>query len=125
MSHLSGISDRSVTIYCGHNFCRGCITQRCETWEELDSDPLCCPSCRARIQKGALLHNYQQANIVEKIRQLDFKPGKEKLCERHGKALDLFCGEDGEAVCVVCERSGASPGRGCPEIQGRNTLDPG
>ncbi|XP_044839279.1 tripartite motif-containing protein 10-like [Mauremys mutica] len=94
-----------VTIQCGHNFCRGCITQFCETWEEQDSDPLCCPNCRVRIRKGALRKNYQLANIVEKIKQLDFKPGKENLCERHGKALDLFCEEDGEAVCVVCWRS--------------------
>ncbi|XP_044840047.1 E3 ubiquitin-protein ligase TRIM39-like [Mauremys mutica] len=94
-----------VTIQCGHNFCRGCISQYCETWEEQDSDPLCCPSCRARIRKGAFQSNYQLANIVEKIKQMDFKQGKENLCERHGKALDLFCEEDGEAVCVVCERS--------------------
>uniref|UniRef100_A0A8C3T2T3 Zinc finger protein RFP-like n=1 Tax=Chelydra serpentina TaxID=8475 RepID=A0A8C3T2T3_CHESE len=76
-----------VTIQCGHNFCWVCITQHCETWAEQDSDLLCCPSCRARIQKGALRKNNQLANI------------------RHGKALDLFCDEDGEAVCVVCERS--------------------
>ncbi|XP_065420729.1 tripartite motif-containing protein 10-like isoform X2 [Chrysemys picta bellii] len=94
-----------VTIQCGHNFCQVCITQHCETWAELDSDPLCCPSCRARIQKGALRKNYQLANIVEKIKQIDFKPGNENLCERHGKPLDLFCEEDGEAVCVVCWRS--------------------
>ncbi|XP_065420737.1 tripartite motif-containing protein 10-like isoform X2 [Chrysemys picta bellii] len=94
-----------VTIQCGHNFCRVCITQHCETWEEQDSDPLCCPSCRVRIRKGALQSNYQLANIVEKLKQLDFKPGKENLCERHGKALDLFCEEDREAACVVCERS--------------------
>ncbi|XP_039373456.1 zinc finger protein RFP-like isoform X2 [Mauremys reevesii] len=94
-----------VTIQCGHNFCQGCITQFCGTWEEQDSDPMCCPSCRARIRKGAFQSNYQLANIVEKIKQMDFKRGKENLCERHGKALDLFCEEDGEAVCVVCERS--------------------
>uniref|UniRef100_A0A8C3T2J9 Uncharacterized protein n=1 Tax=Chelydra serpentina TaxID=8475 RepID=A0A8C3T2J9_CHESE len=94
-----------VTIQCGHNFCWVCITQHCETWAEQDSDLLCCPSCRARIQKGALRKNNQLANIVEKIKQLDFKPGNTNLCERHGKALDLFCDEDGEAVCVVCERS--------------------
>ncbi|KAM7146125.1 zinc finger protein RFP-like [Macrochelys suwanniensis] len=94
-----------VTIQCGHNFCQVCITQHCETWTEQGSGPLCCPSCRARIQKGALQNNYQLANIVKKIKQLDFKPGKENLCERHGKALDLFCEADGEAVCVVCWRS--------------------
>lgn len=94
-----------VTVQCGHNFCQVCITQYCEKWAELDSDPLCCPSCRARIPKGTLRKNYQLANIAEKIKELDFKPGKKNLCERHGKALDLFCDEHGEAVCVVCERS--------------------
>ncbi|XP_044837349.1 tripartite motif-containing protein 10-like [Mauremys mutica] len=94
-----------VITECGHNFCRGCITQHCETWTEQDSDPLCCPSCGVQIRKGSLRNNYQLGNRVEKIKQLDFKPGKETLCERHGKALDLFCEEDGEAVCVVCERS--------------------
>ncbi|CAM5098222.1 unnamed protein product [Natator depressus] len=94
-----------VTVQCGHNFCQVCITQHCETWAELGSGPFCCPSCRARIPKGTLRKNYQLATIVEKIKQMDFKPGKENLCERHGKALDLFCDEDWEAVCVVCWRS--------------------
>ncbi|CAM5104940.1 unnamed protein product, partial [Natator depressus] len=95
----------AVTIKCGHNFCQVCITQYCKTWAEPGSGSFCCPSCRARIPKGTLRKNYQLANIAEKIKQLDFKPGKENLCERHGKALDLFCDEDWEAVCVVCERS--------------------
>ncbi|XP_029769240.1 E3 ubiquitin-protein ligase TRIM31-like [Terrapene carolina triunguis] len=93
-----------VTIDSGHNFCRGCITQYCETWTEGNYDPLCSPAFRARIQKEALWNNYQLENIVEKIKQLHFKDGKENLCERHSKALDLFCEEDGEVVCVVCER---------------------
>ncbi|XP_067388446.1 E3 ubiquitin-protein ligase TRIM68-like [Emydura macquarii macquarii] len=94
-----------VTIHCGHNFCRVCITQHWETWTEGDYDPLCCPSCRARIQAGSLWNNCQLANIVEKIKHLDFKPGGGNLCERHDRALDLFCEEDGETVCVVCWRS--------------------
>ncbi|KAM7145808.1 tripartite motif-containing protein 10-like [Macrochelys suwanniensis] len=94
-----------VSIQCGHNFCRVCITQYCETWAEGDYGPVCCPNCRALIQKGTLRPNWQLANIVDKIKQMDLKPGKEKLCERHNKTLDLFCEEDGEAVCVVCERS--------------------
>ncbi|XP_067391485.1 zinc finger protein RFP-like, partial [Emydura macquarii macquarii] len=94
-----------VTIHCGHNFCRACITQYWETWDELVTGPLCCPNCRAKIQAGALRNNCQLANIVEKIKRLDFKEGGGNLCERHDKALDLFCEEDGEAVCVVCWRS--------------------
>ncbi|XP_065419054.1 tripartite motif-containing protein 10-like [Chrysemys picta bellii] len=94
-----------VTIDCGHNFCRVCITQHCETWTEGDHDPLCCPSCKAIIRNRTLQNNYQLANIVKTIKKLDLKPGKENLCERHSKALDLFCDKDGEAVCVVCWRS--------------------
>ncbi|XP_044837307.1 tripartite motif-containing protein 10-like [Mauremys mutica] len=94
-----------VPLHCDHSFCRGCITQHCETWTEGDYDPLCCPSCRARIPKGSLRNNCQLANIVEKIKNLHFKPEKETLCEVHSKALDLFCEEDREAMCVVCWRS--------------------
>uniref|UniRef100_K7FBL5 Tripartite motif-containing protein 10-like n=1 Tax=Pelodiscus sinensis TaxID=13735 RepID=K7FBL5_PELSI len=94
-----------VSTDCGHSFCRGCITQYCEAHTQRDYDSLYCPSCRTQIQKGALRSNYQLANIVEKLRQLDFSPGNENPCGRHGKALDLFCEEDWEAVCVVCWRS--------------------
>ncbi|XP_030390616.1 tripartite motif-containing protein 10-like isoform X1 [Gopherus evgoodei] len=94
-----------VSIHWGHNFCRVCITQYCGTWTKGDYDPVCCPNCRARIRKVSLRNNYQLANIVEKIKQLDLKPGKENLCESHNKSLDLFCEEELEAVCVVCERS--------------------
>uniref|UniRef100_A0A8C4W8Z1 Uncharacterized protein n=1 Tax=Gopherus evgoodei TaxID=1825980 RepID=A0A8C4W8Z1_9SAUR len=68
-----------VTIDCGHNFCRGCITLHCETWTEGDYDPLCCPSCRALIHKGALRNNYQLANIMEKIKQLLLGTGNRNL----------------------------------------------
>ncbi|KAM9119044.1 zinc finger protein RFP-like [Pangshura tecta] len=91
-----------VTIACGHNFCQDCITQY---WAAVAYDPWCCPSCRALIRKGTLRNNYQLAKLVKKIKQLDFKPGKENLCERHDIALDLFCEEHGEAMCVVCWRS--------------------
>ncbi|KAM9119042.1 E3 ubiquitin-protein ligase TRIM39-like [Pangshura tecta] len=101
---LKHLSD-PVSIHCGHNFCRVCITQYYETWAEGDYDPVCCPNCRALIQKGSLRPNWQLANIVDKIKHMDLKPGKEKLCKRHNKTLDLFCEEDGEVLCVVCERS--------------------
>uniref|UniRef100_A0A8C4WE61 Uncharacterized protein n=1 Tax=Gopherus evgoodei TaxID=1825980 RepID=A0A8C4WE61_9SAUR len=94
-----------VTIDCGHNFCRGCITLHCETWTEGDYDPLCCPSCRALIHKGALRNNYQLANIMEKIKQLLLGTGNRNLCVRHQEKLNLFCEEDWEAVCLVYERS--------------------
>uniref|UniRef100_A0A674IPD6 Uncharacterized protein n=1 Tax=Terrapene triunguis TaxID=2587831 RepID=A0A674IPD6_9SAUR len=92
-----------VTMDCGHNFCQGCISNYCDKWEEYG--PLECPVCRHRIRKGNLRHNWQLGNIVGKIRQLELNPSKENLCETHQEKLDLFCEEDGEAVCVACWRS--------------------
>uniref|UniRef100_K7FP14 RING-type domain-containing protein n=1 Tax=Pelodiscus sinensis TaxID=13735 RepID=K7FP14_PELSI len=94
-----------VTLHCGYNFHRCCIMQHCGTWAELGSDLLYYPSCRAQTQKGALRNNYPPANIVEKLKQVDLKPGNGNVRERHGKALVLFFEEDGEAMCVVCWRS--------------------
>ncbi|XP_065272304.1 tripartite motif-containing protein 10-like [Emys orbicularis] len=92
-----------VTMDCGHNFCQGCISNYRDKWEEYG--PLECPVCRHRIRKGNLRHNWQLGNIVGKIRQLELNPSKENLCETHQEKLDLFCEEDGEAVCVACWRS--------------------
>ncbi|XP_039356280.1 tripartite motif-containing protein 10-like [Mauremys reevesii] len=91
------------TMDCGHNFCQGCISNYCDKWGEYG--PLECPVCRDPIRKGSLRPNWQLGNIVEKIRQLELNPSKENLCETHQEKLNLFCEEDGEAVCVACWRS--------------------
>ncbi|XP_066471510.1 tripartite motif-containing protein 10-like isoform X2 [Tiliqua scincoides] len=93
-----------VTVDCGHNFCRGCISRYCETWEDMGED-LECPLCKARIKKVNFRPNWQLANIVEKIKLLQLNPKKEDLCVRHKERLHLFCKEDKELVCLFCERS--------------------
>uniref|UniRef100_A0A8C3T1W2 Uncharacterized protein n=1 Tax=Chelydra serpentina TaxID=8475 RepID=A0A8C3T1W2_CHESE len=85
-----------VSVDCGHNFCRGCVTQYCAEWAGRGS--LTCPVCRSQILEGNLRPNWQLGNLVQKMKRV-------AVCARHRKTLDLFCEEDGEAVCVVCERS--------------------
>ncbi|CAM5158341.1 unnamed protein product [Eretmochelys imbricata] len=78
-----------VTIACGHNFCRACVTQ-------------------AQFQKREFQINTQLNNIIQKIKQLGLKPGKgqkEDLCERHEEHLKRFCEDDGETICWVREKS--------------------
>ncbi|XP_075770332.1 zinc finger protein RFP-like isoform X1 [Pelodiscus sinensis] len=90
-----------VTIACGHNFCRACLTGHCE---ERGAGGLTCPQCRAPFQKGQFKPNTQLNNIVQKLRQLG--PGQgEGLCEGHQKRLKLFYEDYGAAVCLVCEKS--------------------
>ncbi|XP_066471683.1 tripartite motif-containing protein 10-like isoform X2 [Tiliqua scincoides] len=92
-----------VSLDCGHNFCRGCITNYCEIWEDLGD--LECPLCKAKIKTGNFRPNFSLANVVEKIKLLQLNPGKGDLCVRHKERLHLFCKEDKELVCVFCERS--------------------
>ncbi|XP_075769455.1 uncharacterized protein LOC142823061 [Pelodiscus sinensis] len=100
-----GYLTEPVTIACGHNFCRACLTQYCE---EREAGGLTCPQCRAPFQKGKFKPNTQLNNIVQKLRQLGPKPGDGEagdLCERHQERLKLFCEDDGAAICLVCEKS--------------------
>ncbi|CAM4679967.1 unnamed protein product [Caretta caretta] len=97
-----------VTIDCGHNFCCVCITDYCERWEGSTTEVFFCPQCRGGFLQTTFRPNRQLANIVEGIEQLALQPGKEpkeKLCEKHGKKLRLFCEDDGEAICLVCDKS--------------------
>ncbi|XP_037769212.1 E3 ubiquitin-protein ligase TRIM39-like isoform X1 [Chelonia mydas] len=95
-----------VTMACGHNFCRACVTQYSE--EKGTGTPLTCPQCRAQFQKGEFKPNAQLNNILQRIKQLGLKPGKgqkDYLCEKHKEHLKLFCEDDGETICLVCEKS--------------------
>ncbi|KAH0630390.1 hypothetical protein JD844_013376 [Phrynosoma platyrhinos] len=94
-----------VMIDCGHNFCRVCITR---WWEDLNRD-FPCPVCRKTSRHRSLKPNRQLANMVEIAKQLKVtnkrKIRDENLCEKHNEVLRLFCKEDQEAVCLVCEIS--------------------
>uniref|UniRef100_A0A674JIL0 Tripartite motif containing 39 n=1 Tax=Terrapene triunguis TaxID=2587831 RepID=A0A674JIL0_9SAUR len=96
-----------VTLGCGHNFCRACITQ---CWEGSDI-AVYCPQCRETVQQRNLRLNRQLANMVEIAKRLSLQAkkgsGVEKVCEKHQEPLKLFCEEDQTPICLVCDRSRA------------------
>uniref|UniRef100_A0A674I997 RING-type domain-containing protein n=1 Tax=Terrapene triunguis TaxID=2587831 RepID=A0A674I997_9SAUR len=80
-----------VTLECGHNFCRACISQ---CWEGSDT-ATSCPQCRETVQQRNLRPNRQLLrNIVEAARELKLQTGREpepeRLCEKHKEPLKLF-----------------------------------
>uniref|UniRef100_A0A8C0GWE4 Zinc finger protein RFP n=1 Tax=Chelonoidis abingdonii TaxID=106734 RepID=A0A8C0GWE4_CHEAB len=96
-----------VTLECGHNFCRACISQ---CWEGSDT-AASCPQCRETVQQRNLRPNKQLANILELVKQLSLQAvkgaGGDGVCGEHQEALKLFCEEDQTPICVVCDRSRA------------------
>ncbi|XP_059827028.1 zinc-binding protein A33-like [Hypanus sabinus] len=89
-----------VSLECGHNFCRSCITQ---CWESGERNS--CPECREEFADRTLKVNRVLARLAEKARKLHLKPkGKEsKLhCEEHEEELKLFCETDKTLICLIC-----------------------
>ncbi|XP_053147581.1 E3 ubiquitin-protein ligase TRIM39-like [Hemicordylus capensis] len=93
-----------VMLDCGHNFCRGCISQY---WGPLSAVTVC-PQCRERVQAN-LKANRQLASVIEVAKELSVQTKQEagagRVCERHQEPLKLFCQEDEAPICVVCNLS--------------------
>ncbi|XP_050776906.1 zinc finger protein RFP-like [Gopherus flavomarginatus] len=94
-----------VTLECGHNFCRTCISQ---CWEGSNT-ATSCPQCRETVQRRNLRTNRQLANVVEIAKRLSLQAAKgaegDGVCERHQEALKLFCEDDQTPICVICRES--------------------
>ncbi|XP_069468441.1 uncharacterized protein [Ambystoma mexicanum] len=92
-----------VTLECGHNFCSACI---CTFWENAGQGGRTCPQCRKECARTQHPRNLQLANLVGIARQLSAPRGVPgELCEWHEEQLKLFCEEDQQAVCTICDRS--------------------
>ncbi|XP_072115460.1 nuclear factor 7, brain-like [Mobula birostris] len=92
-----------VSLECGHNFCRSCITW---CWEREKRNS--CPECREEFADRTLKVNRALVNLSEKARKrnLDPKRKESKLrCEKHKKELKLFCETDGKLLCLICRNT--------------------
>uniref|UniRef100_A0A8C4WBB7 Uncharacterized protein n=1 Tax=Gopherus evgoodei TaxID=1825980 RepID=A0A8C4WBB7_9SAUR len=94
-----------VSIRCGHNFCRACISQY---WRKSDIN-FSCPQCRKIVQHRNFKPNRVLANVVEIAKQLSLQTAKdsggERECEKHQEALKLFFEEDENLIYSICRDS--------------------
>ncbi|XP_032903307.1 E3 ubiquitin-protein ligase TRIM39-like isoform X2 [Amblyraja radiata] len=89
-----------VTLECGHNFCRSCITQ---SWDREARNS--CPECREEFTDRTLRVNRALVRLSEKARTLSLNliAKESKLrCEKHQKELKLFCETDKKLICLNC-----------------------
>nr|XP_042089057.1 tripartite motif-containing protein 5-like isoform X2 [Ovis aries] len=97
-----------LSLDCGHSFCQACITANNMVSVNDPDEDRRCPVCRISYEPGNLRPNRHVANIVQRLREVKLSPEVEQernLCLRHGEKLMLFCEEDREVICWLCERS--------------------
>uniref|UniRef100_A0A672U218 Uncharacterized protein n=1 Tax=Strigops habroptila TaxID=2489341 RepID=A0A672U218_STRHB len=97
-----------VSIHCGHNFCRVCIS-RCWEWS---TAPFSCPRCRETAPERMLHPSRELARVLEAARRLSAQAaggdtGQGERCEKHQEPLKVFCEDDGAFICVICRESRA------------------
>uniref|UniRef100_UPI00398E3A2F zinc-binding protein A33-like n=1 Tax=Pristiophorus japonicus TaxID=55135 RepID=UPI00398E3A2F len=89
-----------VSLECGHNFCRSCITQ---FWGKKETNS--CPECRAEFPEINLRASWALASLAEKARKLNLNPKEpesKRHCEEHQEELKLFCETDKKLICLIC-----------------------
>lgn len=98
-----------ITIDCGHNFCRSCLTRYLEIPVPDSEEPPTCPLCKEPFCPGSFRPNWQLASVVENIERLKLVSlpgsGEEDVCREHGEKVYFFCEDDEMQLCVVCREA--------------------
>ncbi|KAG7488443.1 hypothetical protein MATL_G00032900 [Megalops atlanticus] len=92
-----------VLLECSHSFCKACL-QQC--WEEKGSQE--CPVCRGKSSMKSPPRNLALRNLCDAFLEQIIQraaAGSAGLCTLHGEKFKLFCLEDEEPICVVCQTS--------------------
>ncbi|XP_075296859.1 E3 ubiquitin-protein ligase TRIM65 isoform X2 [Opisthocomus hoazin] len=103
-----------VTLPCGHNFCKHCISNH---WHKQEQAPAgaergyTCPECRRGFDRRPELEkNVTLCSVVELARDAEARVlGTERcevthgeLCPQHGRPLELYCQDERRGICCVC-----------------------
>ncbi|KAK6299564.1 hypothetical protein J4Q44_G00295970 [Coregonus suidteri] len=104
-----------VVLSCSHSVCKACLQ---EYWKQRRSRE--CPVCRKRSNsKGnppcnLVLKNLCEAFLQERSRRDSGE--SEERCNLHNEKLKLFCLEDKQPICVVCQASRKHKNHNCCPI---------
>ncbi|XP_034046829.1 zinc-binding protein A33 [Thalassophryne amazonica] len=110
------ILSQPVVLTCRHTFCKVCLT---DSWKKQGGrDSHYCPLCWCQSFMEQIIVSGTLQRSCESFRE-DRRHNDPDACKEHGEKLKLFCSEDLEPICVVCEKSSAHTGhRLCPIGEG-------
>ncbi|XP_041714136.1 E3 ubiquitin-protein ligase TRIM35-like [Coregonus clupeaformis] len=95
-----------VMLSCSHSFCQACLK---ECWKDKESRE--CPICRKISSNDNPPPNLSLKNLCEALRErrqtdlISPTKGSKVLCSLHSEKFRLFCLEDKEPICLVCQVS--------------------
>ncbi|KAL6483734.1 hypothetical protein MHYP_G00086060 [Metynnis hypsauchen] len=92
-----------VILSCSHSVCKTCLKK---FWETKGSQE--CPVCRRKSSRSDPPCNLVLKNLCEAFLESSSQRssvGSEGLCILHNEKLKLFCLDDQQPVCVVCQTS--------------------
>uniref|UniRef100_A0A8C6TT70 Uncharacterized protein n=1 Tax=Neogobius melanostomus TaxID=47308 RepID=A0A8C6TT70_9GOBI len=101
-----------LTLGCNHTFCSSCVLQY---WHQQDTRN--CPVCRRRSSKEHLPVNFALRELSEQFRQSMLLSAQQQteetkeetgevpqsVCPSHPQVPPLFCLDDMQALCPLCE----------------------
>ncbi|XP_067150572.1 E3 ubiquitin-protein ligase TRIM35 isoform X2 [Apteryx mantelli] len=103
----------AVTLCCGHNFCKGCVSR---SWEHRHH---VCPVCKEASSLDDLRVNHTLNNLVEMIlKEEGQRRGRAAaLCALHREEAKLFCLDDKELACFACQSAKQHQGHKMRPVQ--------
>ncbi|XP_036004684.1 E3 ubiquitin-protein ligase TRIM7-like [Fundulus heteroclitus] len=104
-----GAFNEPVSTPCGHNFCKGCITQY---WNSQINGPAQCPLCKEKLGNEPKLRvNTEFRDVVEHFNRIREKDGPKNIAQPGEVPCDV-CNEPklkAHKTCLVCLASYCEP----------------
>ncbi|XP_010189123.1 PREDICTED: tripartite motif-containing protein 65 [Mesitornis unicolor] len=103
-----------VTLPCGHNFCKRCISDHWHKQEQVPAGAekgYTCPECRRGFERPPEMEkNVTLCSVVELVRDSEARVldaercevAHGELCLQHGHPLELYCEDEQRCICCVC-----------------------
>ncbi|XP_005526830.1 PREDICTED: tripartite motif-containing protein 65 [Pseudopodoces humilis] len=101
-----------VTLPCGHNFCKRCISDHWDKQRQAAAGTqpsYTCPECRRGFERCPELEkNVTLYNVVELAQDSEARgsamgsAAPAELCRQHGRPLELYCEDERRCICCIC-----------------------